>query len=633
MDDLRLRLVEIVGRKRRLRVVARHPTARHRRLVLRLLRLLRLLDGLVAELAEHRRGALVRRIEREDVLQGRRGSVAVERVELQRRDVEHLDDRVFLLARLEVHVAELGARGDRSPVELERANERAHRAVVEAHAPVRLRLGDEREHARVLLAVEIGDVLFARGAHLGRAVDRVVLRAVDRGRVFVVTKEQRLGARRRVGDDLLDDRAVDLFDQLGFFFVLRELLHLARAREHLVARGGELLHDVVVRRDREELVDELGEDVVPLLIARDARHLLLHLDALARLTELAERAREEIERREILRVRLNAELELRERLHPVVRRAALEIELGGEARLCGLGAVVEQALEDLERVVSATELDEQRGGLAELRHCAVGVPRAREGLGEAQVRDRVRRIERDDLAEDVERLGVALLTLVARRDLVERGERVAHQPELLIELGELRRDVRVPLFEVRHVLLHDLADLLVDRDGLERESLRRVVAADALVGRDRLGVGLHLQLQVTHLQQRPSVVRIAVDELLVLEDRLVVALLLYEFRGGLEDLFTINRHGLRHSIGSDTAHAQTIRRTACLAQGTSDCLSNTQATDKKAAARRAPTRIPPLRPDCILPAATFLAFAPITWCSPITTMTAVSFPWNQCRCM
>ena len=122
---------------------------------------------------------------------------------------------------------------------------------------------------------------------------------------------------------------------------------------------------------------------------------------------------------------------------------------------------------------------------------------ARERLGEAEVRERVRRIERDDLAEDVDRLRVALLALEARRDLVERGERVADEPELLVELGELRRDVRVPLFEVRHVLLNDLADLLVDRDGLEREALLRVEPPDALVGRDRFGVGLHLQLEVT----------------------------------------------------------------------------------------------------------------------------------------
>ncbi len=247
---------------------------------------------------------------------------------------------------------------------------------------------------------------------------------------------------------------------------------------------------------------------------------------------------------------MNADLELGERLHPVVRRAALQVELGGEARLRGLGAVVEESLENFERVVAATELDEESGGLSELADGAVGVTRTRERFGESQVRQRIRRVERDDLAEHVERFLIALLTREAHRDFVERGERVAHETELLIELGELRRDVRVALFEVRDVLADDLADLLVDCNRLEREALLGVVATDALVRRDRLGIRLLLQLQIADLQQGPNVVRIAVDELLVLEDRLVVALLLYELGGGLEDLFAINRHGLDHSLTS-----------------------------------------------------------------------------------
>jgi len=63
--------------------------------------------------------------------------------------------------------------------------------------------------------------------------------------------------------------------------------------------------------------------------------------------------------------------------------------------------------------------------------------------------------------------GVAVLPLEARRHLVERGEGVARQTELLIELGQLRRDVRVLVLELGDVLRDDLADLLVDRDGLQ----------------------------------------------------------------------------------------------------------------------------------------------------------------------
>ena len=133
--------------------------------------------------------------------------------------------------------------------------------------------------------------------------------------------------------------------------------------------------------------------------------------------------------------------------------------------------MVEQALDDLERVVAAAELHELPGGDPELEHRAVDVLRARQRLGQAQVRQRVGRIEIDDLAEDLDGLLVAVLPLEARRDLVERGERVARQPELLVELGELRRDVRVLVLELRDVPRDDLADLLVDRDRLQREAL------------------------------------------------------------------------------------------------------------------------------------------------------------------
>ena len=117
----------------------------------------------------------------------------------------------------------------------------------------------------------------------------------------------------------------------------------------------------------------------------------------------------------------------------------------------GVGLVVQQALEDLERVVAPAQLDELPGGDAELEHRAVDVLRARERLGEAQVRQRVGRVELDDLAEDLDGFLVAVLALQARRHLVERRERVARQAELLVELRELRRDVRVLVLELRDV--------------------------------------------------------------------------------------------------------------------------------------------------------------------------------------
>lgn len=305
----------------------------------------------------------------------------------------------------------------------------------------------------------------------------------------------------------------------------------------------ELPHDLVVGRDLLQLRDELAEEIHLARVARDARHLLLHLDGLGRLADLVERLREQRERVEIARVGLEADLQLRERLQAVVRLVAREVELRGDARVRRVGLVVQEALDDLQRVLAAPELHELPGGDAELADRALGVLRARERLGQAQVRQRVGRVELDDLAEDLDGLRVAVLALQARGDLVERGERVARQPELLVELRELRRDVPVALLELGHVLRDDLADLLVDRDGLQGEALARVELPDALVSAHGVGVGLHLRLEVADLQEGPRVVRILLDDPLVLDDRLVVLLLLDVLLGGGEHLFSVNRHG------------------------------------------------------------------------------------------
>jgi hypothetical protein len=53
-------------------------------------------------------------------------------------------------------------------------------------------------------------------------------------------------------------------------------------------------------------------------VARDTRHLLLHLDGLRRLADLVEGAREQPQSVEVARVRLKADLQLGQGLHPVV---------------------------------------------------------------------------------------------------------------------------------------------------------------------------------------------------------------------------------------------------------------------------------------------------------------------------
>ena len=203
---------------------------------------------------------------------------------------------------------------------------------------------------------------------------------------------------------------------------------------------------------------------------------------------------------------------------------------------------MEQSLEDLDRVVASSDARELRARGLELHHRAFDVLHAAEGLRQAKVRKRVRGIELDDPTEHFDRFLIALLALEARRDFVEGRERVARQTELLIEIRELRCNVPVFLFEMRDVLRDDLADLLVDRDRFEREALVRVQLSDGLVRRDGVGMRAHLLLQIADLEEGPSIVRIRLDQLLQLYDRLVVFLLLDELLGGLEHLVAIYRH-------------------------------------------------------------------------------------------
>src|SRR5262249_47623467 len=158
-----------------------------------------------------------------------------------------------------------------------------------------------------------------------------------------------------------------------------------------------------------------------------------------------------------------------------------EVDFGGGARELRVGAVLEQALDDLQRVVAPAEAHEDVGRGAELLDGGVDVLDPHERLSKAEVRERVLRVELDDLAEDVDRVAIAVRALVPRRHLVVGGERVAHEAELNVSFGELRDDVAEAVLEVRDVLVNDLADLLEDRDRFRVKALRRVELPDALV--------------------------------------------------------------------------------------------------------------------------------------------------------
>jgi hypothetical protein len=441
----------------------------------------------------------------------------------------------------------------RANIHLERGAERLERAVPQPHAQERIGVGDDLarpEHriARLLRRIDGG---------LERRVRHLELRPLRRHRrprrlahregLFLLSHRERLLFRFRLDlgldlDELLvrdRHRRRSLCDDGR---VHRLLVDRRHRLAHLLGARGQLLDARIVRRLRLQVGDDLDEQLGSALILGLPSHLLLDLDRLRPLADDDERAREQTERLDVLRVRLEADLQLREREHPVVGLPAREVHLRGETCEADLGAVVEQALEDLERVVVPAELDEDVGRDRKLLDRAVGVLHARQRLREPQVRQRIGRIELDELAEDVDRVAIAPRLLQPRRDLVVRRERIGHETELRVQLRELRNDVSVTVLEVRNVLVDDLADLLVDGDRLERETLLRVVLADALVRRDRFRVGLELRLQIADLQQGPSVVRILLDDLLVLRDRLVVLLLRDVRLGGLEHLLAVDRH-------------------------------------------------------------------------------------------
>ena len=108
---------------------------------------------------------------------------------------------------------------------------------------------------------------------------------------------------------------------------------------------------------REDLFEEFGAT----LLASQARHLDVHGEGFVGLTDDFERLSEQRERIEIFGVRLEGDLQLGERLHARLRLVALQVELGGGARVERILAEVQDALDHLERVVGALQVEQQAG--------------------------------------------------------------------------------------------------------------------------------------------------------------------------------------------------------------------------------------------------------------------------------
>ena len=149
-------------------------------------------------------------------------------------------------------------------------------------------------------------------------------------------------------------------------------------------------------------------------------------------------------------------------------------------------------------------------------------------------------VEIDQLLEGIEAgLGVADL-LVVRRDRLPLFGRVAHQSQLLVQLGEADVDLDP---------IDDLEHLLVERDRLQIEALRRIGLGDLLEAVGRLRLAVHLLVQLGELLQDPDIVRVHLQHALVFLDGLVERALRDQLGGRLDDLVFVHRPGGSRGLG------------------------------------------------------------------------------------
>ena len=161
------------------------------------------------------------------------------------------------------------------------------------------------------------------------------------------------------------------------------------------------------------------------MLLREPGHLFLHLDGLRRLANRDEGARQQVEDFDVLRVRLETQLKLGERLEPVLLSSPLEVELSGDARVTRLDPKVQDALDDFERVVAALQSDQELSGRPKRVDGFVDGLHATAGFRQPQMREWIGRVERDHLSEDVDGVAVATRALHANCHLVVGGQRVA----------------------------------------------------------------------------------------------------------------------------------------------------------------------------------------------------------------
>ena len=302
---------------------------------------------------------------------------------------------------------------------------------------------------------------------------------------------------------------------VGVLQTFQPLLHLGVVRRQLLRLG--------IRPPRVLVV--AGVDV-------DPRQLLQHRDGLGDLSQILERLGQHLQRAEVARVRLEADLQLGERS---LRVAAAQVTLG---QLLGQRdvALVEMAdpLGHPQVIVGAAVPLQVLRSAAQLGHRLDQIVLPRVLLAQPDAGGDVIGVEIDQLLQGIEAgFGVADL-FVVRRDRLPLFGRVADQSQLLVQLGEADVDLDP---------IDDLEHLLVERDRFQIEALRRIGLGDLLEAVGRLRLAVHLLVQLGELLQDTDVVRIDLEDPLELLDGLLELTFGDQLRGRLHDLVFVHRSG------------------------------------------------------------------------------------------
>ena len=264
----------------------------------------------------------------------------------------------------------------------------------------------------------------------------------------------------------------------------------------------------------------------------DPRQLFQDGNGLGDLPQILERLGQHLQRAEVARVRLEADLQLGERS---LRVTAAQIALG---QLLGQRDValveVADALRHAQVIVGPAVPLQVLRSAAQLGHRLVQIVLPRVLFAQPDAGGDVVGVEIDQLLQGIEAgLGVADL-LVVRRDRLPLFGRVAHQSQLLVQLGEADVDLDP---------IDDLEHLLVERDRLQIEALRRIGLGDLLEAVGRLRLAVHLLVQLGQLLQDADVVGIDFEDPLELLDGLLELTFGDQLRGRLHDLVFVHRSG------------------------------------------------------------------------------------------